>query len=173
MLRLSGCDSNRLLRRWQHTRQVDREVDREARRLAPASSRPGLWVIDGAEQISIWQRSKLLRLSRSVGYAILATSHRPLLGMDVLYRTGLDAKLIHGLTRQLLAEAPPEIEALVLEQLARRDLGRVSNLRELWFELYDVVQSNLLETSNERNGRATVRHHDSIQSAHGRCSADG
>ena len=142
MLRLSGCDSVRPIRRWQHLRQVDREL-RLFSTPSTTSSGSGIWVIDGAEQISVWQRTRLLRWARRGGQAILATSHRPLMGMEVLYRTELNANLIHGLTVQLLTDASPEIEAMVRDELASRDLGRVSNLRELWFELYDVVQPNL------------------------------
>ncbi len=177
LLRLGGCESTALRPRWQHARQVDRDIARETQRIASAAGQHGLLVIDGAEQISSWQRRRLLRASRRHGFAILATSHQPLSGMDVLFRTRLDAKLIWELTMQLLGDVPQEVAAIVLATLGHRDLDRISNLREFWFELYDVVQPQLIraeisDPSNQRNGRPTFRASDSIETSHSLRPAD-
>lgn len=147
MLRLGGCVTSHPLRRWRHVRHTGQELASEIRALSSVGCPPGLLVIDGAEQLSSWQRRRLLRWSHQGGHAILATSHRPLRGLDILHRTRLDAKLIRGLTMRLIAGASSDVASAVHRELDRRDLERESNLREMWFDLYDVVQAQTLSHS--------------------------
>jgi energy-coupling factor transporter ATP-binding protein EcfA2 len=172
-LRLRGCDSTRLFDRIGHTVGVDRQVQG---RLASAK-RCGLIVIDGGEQLSAWQWRRLMRRVRRGGPAVLATSHRPLSGIEVLYRTGLDAKLIQCLTERLLRDVPSDIASVARDALECRDLNKVSDLREFWFELYDLLQSRLLSpeistASVNQDGRPIERDRDSVPSADGGCPAD-
>jgi hypothetical protein len=170
---LRGCDSTRLLHRIGHTLGVDREL---RTRLASAK-RCGLLVIDGGEQLSPWRWRRLMRRVGRGGPAVLATSHRPLPGIEVLYRTGLDAKLIQRLTERLLQDVPCEIASLARDALQCRDLDRISNLREFWFELYDLLQSRLLSpeittASMKQDGRPIERDRDSVPGSDGGCPAD-
>ncbi len=173
-IRLHGCDSTRWLHRIRHTLGVDREVrDRIA-----SSKRCGLLVIDGGEQISSWQWRRLMRCVGRGGPAVLATSHRPLAGVEVLYRTGLDAKLIQRLTERLLQQTPSDIASVARDAMECRDLNGISNLREFWFELYDLLQLRLISpeistASVNQDGRPIERDRDSVPGADGGCPEDG
>ena len=173
LLRLGGCDSSRLTDRIRHTLGVDHQV----RSRLVSAQRCGLLVIDGGEQLSGWQWRRLIRRVGRGGPALLATSHRPLPGIEVLYRTGLDAKLIQRLTERLLQDVPPEIASPARVELECRDLDAISNLREFWFELYDLLQSRLLNpeistASVIQDGRPIERDRDSVPGADDGCPAD-
>ena len=165
LVRLHGASGMGVLSRWRHAGRVGRQA-------ISASSRAGegaLLVVDGIEQLNRWHRRRLRWSCRRRGQAVLATSHRPLPGMRVLYTTRIDASMIHELVGRLLGPASAEVAALVRAEIERRDLDRVANLRDLWFELYDVVQPMLIatplhDTSNILHGRTLVRPHDPVAS---------
>lgn len=172
-IRLDGCPTGGVRERWRHARRVGRQV----MSVASQAGRGALIVVDGIEQVLPWQRRRLLWGCRRRHQVVLATSHRSLPGLHVLYETRIHANLIEQLIDQLLDQASPEVEALVRAELERRDLDRVGNLRDFWFELYDVVQPSLISTlvpqrSNTLHGRPIVRRHDSISSTLGRCRSD-
>jgi energy-coupling factor transporter ATP-binding protein EcfA2 len=153
---LTRGESAKWVHRWHHQREINRHL-RDCRRSAKSRS---LLLLDGAEQVTTWQRARLLRWSHAREVSILATSHRSLRGLPVLYRTCLNATLISRLTSRLLQNTSAEVHSLVGSQLDRHDLNAVSNLRELWFELYDVVQPALLPSSVLQSQRpASVDQH--------------
>jgi hypothetical protein len=173
LIRLHGGSGTGALRRWRHARRVGRQVFSTS----SCAGEGALLVVDGIEQVSGWHRRRLLWCCRRRGQAVLATSHRPLPGMSVLHRTWIHAELIEELVERLLGPASAEVSDLVRAELERRDLDRVGNLRDLWFELYDVVQPMLItspvsDTSKMLHGRTLVRPHDPIASADRQCGAD-
>ncbi len=106
----------------------------------------GLLIIDGAEQLSWIGMIRLRRLLRLRSQFILATSHKPIGGLETLLQTRVDASLVSSLTDVLLRDSSREVSDLVRSQLSSRDLTNLVNLRELWFEMYDVVQQHQLRS---------------------------
>ena len=64
--------------------------------------------------------------------------------MGILYQTAVDVMLINSLVNGLLKDASPQVVEIVAAELEKRDLARLTNVRDLWFELYDIVQDYLL-----------------------------
>ncbi len=127
---------NENLKAWCNQR---RENFRRLVCLVRQSRRGGVVVLDGIEQISWtvkWLFCAALALRRC---ALLATSHREMLGFVEVYRAELTPELIRHLSTQLTHGSPGQYVALVQDELQRRDLSQVTNARELWFDLYDLV----------------------------------
>lgn len=128
-------------------------------------SRGSLLVIDGVEQIKLRELKRIARMVRKRGLFLLATSHVGLANLAVLHQTEVDGMLIRSLADHLLAGAPCSVGQIVLAELERRDLCMLTNVRELWFELYDIVQDHLLadptKPRNELDGCPLVSGHDS------------
>ena len=102
----------------------------------------GLLVIDGLEQLS-WFAVVAIRLrARHRGQTVLATSHRSHRGFAVLRNTTLDAGKIIALTESLIASIAESEQTLVRRELDRRSLGPQTNLRDLWFDLYDLIETS-------------------------------
>lgn len=106
----------------------------------------GLLVIDGAEQLSRIARIRLQRRARLKRQSLLLTSHTPINGMVTLLETRLDASLVTSLTETLLRDSTREVVQLVRGQLSSRDLTKLANVREFWFEMYDLVQHHRLRS---------------------------
>lgn len=100
----------------------------------------GLLVVDGMEQLGAWERFVCSLWWRWRGPLVLGTAHRRLFGFRELWRTEVTVRLVTGLAARLLARADPRVVSSVRSAMSRRDMGRVSNVRELWFDLYDVAQ---------------------------------
>lgn len=107
----------------------------------PAGS---LLILDGVEQLGLFARQIILLSARLRHVTVLATSHRNLFGMRVVHQTSLDAHLIHELVGQLLEGGSVEIQAKVEGWIRDCDLDQVANLREFWFEIYDLLQPDLI-----------------------------
>lgn len=86
----------------------------------------------------------LLRKAKRRGQAVLATSHLPVGGMTVLHETEVTTGLVSRLTESLLTEASPHVAKIVRAELGRQDWSTLTNVRDLWFELYDVVQPHVV-----------------------------
>ncbi len=138
-VQLSATASSRWLAQLFHLRRMSSLVSAHQRTLIDG----GLIVIDGAEQLSRLAWLRIVSTARRRRQTVLATSHRELDGGDVLFRTGNTPAMVRWLTESLIAEAPEPTVALVSKELSRRDLSKLTNVRELWFELYDVVQPSL------------------------------
>lgn len=111
-----------------------------------------LMILDGFEQLNAVSRWLVLLTARRRGFTVLATGHQPIFGMQIIFETAIHPNLIHQLSMQLLHSSPDEIRKEVQDWLTQYDLNEVSNLRELWFELYDVVQPHLICASQEKFG---------------------
>lgn len=135
-VQLFAPTSERFLPRLEHARRIFSAVSLQQAGLPDG----GLLIVDGAEQLwrlDVW---RLIRRVVSRGQAILVTSHTPIGGLTTIHHSQVNDSLIRELTETLLASEPPEVSELVRQQLCERDLTKLSNLRDLWFELYDLVQ---------------------------------
>lgn len=139
-VRLFASASGRLLARCQHARRLTKQVYS----LQAQLWRGGLLVVDGAEQLWRPDLTRLLRKARRRGQAVLATSHSPVGGMTILHETEVTSVLVSSLTESLLTEASPQVAKIVQAELGRQDWSTLTNVRDLWFELYDVVQPHVV-----------------------------
>jgi hypothetical protein len=113
------------------------EVALRSGRSAPAVPLRVL-VIDGYEQLSLWQRLRLNHRCRRQGRGLLVTAHRPLLGLPILYRTCATPETAWGVVRYLLREEP---DLLAPADVAARLARHGGDVRELLFELYDWYEA--------------------------------
>lgn len=124
-----------------------------------------LLVIDGVEQVRRRDLKGLVRKARRRGVFVLATSHHGVAGLSVLHQTAVDVMLIRSLVDGLLENASPAVVEIVSRELECRDLSGLTNVRDLWFELYDTVQDHLLFDSmnlrDEKDGCSIVCRHGS------------
>ena len=131
----------RSLAQWSSIRMHRRQNSQLAIERCQDLPRCGLLVVDGIEQLGVFGRQRLLRACRDRQQTVLATCHRAVGRLPVLYRTGVSAALISRLTESQLKHARPEIADAVRKELGRQDLTKLDNLRELWFDLYDVAET--------------------------------
>ena len=129
--------ANDLLSRWAQRRKMAAAVFRMAKSLAPK----GLMVVDGIEQLSLVSQLRLMLIARKNEHFVLATSHRDLWPFATLFRTRVTPALINDLTAALLADSPDDLRCAVQSELQKRPLTRLQNVRELWFDLYDVAET--------------------------------
>jgi hypothetical protein len=96
--------------------------------------RETILVIDGYEQLSVWNRWRLEWRCRRDGCGLLVTAHRRA-RLPELYRTDVDRKLLDRLVERLLGDDR--------NLISRADVRRAhalhgENLREALFALYDL-----------------------------------
>jgi len=115
-----------------------------------------LLILDGIEQLGGFYRTYTLANARRKSVTVLATSHRPLRGMSVVYCTSLHPKIIQDLIRHLLQGVPSELRDEVQHWVQQYDLETISNLRDFWFELYDLVQPKLLTPRCSKVGESST-----------------
>ncbi len=106
----------------------------------------GVLVIDGAEQLPAVCRWLIAVNCRRAGHFCLLTSHHDIAGFETLYRTALSAELIEALLTDLLSPCDHvtnvTLPVHLRQHIATIDLTSVTNLRDLWDELYEVVERN-------------------------------
>lgn len=101
--------------------------------LAALSKKRPLLLVDGYEQLSWLSRALVKWRCHYAAAGLLVTSHKPT-GLPTLYRTRVDAALAQSLVSTLTSERDSPITAAdVAASLACHG----SNLRELFFALYD------------------------------------
>lgn len=118
-------------------RRTSAAVIRAAKGLVPS----GLMIVDGLEQLGLASRFRLMRIARSRQQYVLATSHRELWPFATLFRTEVTSDLIHDLTETLVADESDVLRRAVKHELQTRPLTTLQNVRELWFDLYDVAET--------------------------------
>ncbi|TWT83317.1 hypothetical protein CA13_47820 [Planctomycetes bacterium CA13] len=121
--------------RWCHHNQTRDQVTREQSRIKSG----GLLIIDGLEQLSFPAILVIGIRAKRRGQQVLATSHHPILGFKTLHRTTLSAELVQELTEQLIDGIPSDQKRLVMNEVQRRMASETVNLRDLWFDCYDLV----------------------------------
>lgn len=100
----------------------------------------GLLILDGAEQLLRRHWRRLCGIARRRDQTILATSHAELSGGRVLYRTGNPPELVWSLTRSLVSQQDDDLWTRIDRELSLREIGPSTNVRDLWFDLYDIAQ---------------------------------
>jgi hypothetical protein len=90
-------------------------------------------MIDGYEQLSWLSRALVKWRCHNAAAGLLVTSHEPT-GLPTLYRTRVDATLAQSLVSTLTVERDSPITAA---DVAASHACHGSNLRELFFALYD------------------------------------
>ncbi|MCS7467848.1 ATP-binding protein [Stieleria sp. ICT_E10.1] len=100
----------------------------------------GLLVVDGWEQMTHLSRLRLARTASNRKLTLLATCHYRMPGWTVLHETRANPKLIRSLAEDLLSDSPYELRKMIDGHLKERRLTPTTNVRELWFEMYDVVE---------------------------------
>ena len=114
---------------------------RDAQRAMPAgwvreaaSSHANQIVIDGFEQLSVWNRWRVRLCCRRRGWGLLVTAHRDV-GLPGLFETTSDLPTAQAIVAQLLVA---ESVHLGPEVVAEHFQAAGGNLREALFRLYDV-----------------------------------
>ncbi|TWT91313.1 ATP-binding protein [Stieleria varia] len=111
----------------------------------------GLLVVDGWEQLSRYSRYRLARSAFLRNINLLATAHRRITGWTVVAETSTSPEMIQSLAGDLLAETPHEIKKLVADQIKSRRVSERTNVRELWFDMYDVVAKAQTESRRDKS----------------------
>ena len=98
-------------------------------------------IIDGFEQLGGWNRSMVKRVCRQQGAGLLVTSHQSA-GFPTLFSSAVTPQLAQQLVTDLL---PPECQRIAPDDVARSFERHGGNLREVFFELYDVYETRRSE----------------------------
>ena len=130
-----------------HLRRAGRRVERFTlhqgqRRLQiePAAARG--WnadtqiIVDGFEQLSWWGRRRMKGLGVRIGCGLLVTAHRSV-RLPPLYRTDVTLETAQAVVARVL---PPGESPVTREDVAQLFALHGSDLRELMFGLYDLVE---------------------------------
>lgn len=100
------------------------------------------YMIDGYEQLSFWERFRLRFQKWDLTGGLLLTTHKPVFGIPILYRTTpqfeLFIKLVRELTKTYSATYSHSFGTTELYEIYHRAGG---NFRTAFFELYDIVQT--------------------------------
>lgn len=97
-----------------------------------------LIIVDGYEQLSSWSAWRLRRWASG----LLVTAHRPMFGLPVLWRTGIDEEQAIRLRNDLLRnhswlQSRPDLETAWRSARANHP----TDLRETLFAMYDWVEA--------------------------------
>ena len=105
-----------------------------------------LLVVDGIEQLNRRQRFNLFLKTLKSDLCILATSHAPMWEFREVFRTSISSQLIYKLTLDRVCNCDETTRRLVIHRLESQDLESVTNLRDLWFDLYDLIADHQQST---------------------------
>ncbi|MEM6470803.1 MAG: ATP-binding protein [Planctomycetota bacterium] len=106
-----------------------------------------LVVIDGWEQVGRITRFRLNRAVSSRKLLVLATSHRRFSGWTVVHETSTSQKMVSSLAEDLLTDCPYDLRKEITTEIKRMPIKNSTNIRELWFTMYDRVQQSQNRTS--------------------------
>lgn len=112
------------------------------RRLPVTAARTRDWdemtqvVVDGYEQLSWWNRTRLKRLCRRCRAGLLVTTHRDM-GLPMLLATDVSQETAQAVVDRLLGGSSAWITT---DDVARTFDSQQGNLREILFALYDLYQ---------------------------------
>lgn len=135
-LQLHAPSAGGPLSRIPHAIRTSSTVHQQQRRLCSG----GLLIVDGAEQLGRMDRLRIGLMARRRQQTLLATSHRPLWGMEVLHKTVVSRDIVYSLTDTLLSKSPSQARQEIESELSRQDWTKLTNVRDLWFDFYDVLQ---------------------------------
>jgi hypothetical protein len=95
-------------------------------------------IVDGYEQLSLWQKFRVRRACRRAGCGLVVTAHKPS-GLPALYRTVATPEVAGRVFATLTAERPALVTSSDLQQSFA---ARNGNLREALFDMYDLHEIN-------------------------------
>jgi hypothetical protein len=98
-------------------------------------------IVDGFEQLGAWNRAALKRVCKQRHAGLLVTAHESV-GFSTVFATTVDLKLAQQLVTQLQQSAEPLVHAEDVDKSFQRHNG---NLREVFFELYDLYEERRLK----------------------------
>ncbi|MDR2621709.1 MAG: ATP-binding cassette domain-containing protein [Dysgonamonadaceae bacterium] len=116
------------------------------------------YMIDGYEQLSLWEQFRLRFQHWSLTGGLLLTTHKPVLGIRVLYKTTPRFELFVKLVQELTKTSPAIYSDLFslgtteLREIYQRAGG---NFRTAFFELYDIVQEKELQNDDHEKKTET------------------
>ena len=90
-------------------------------------------LIDGYEQLAAFSRGWLCWKRRRLGFGLLITTHRPIFGQPILYKTAPNRETCRRIVQTLLNNEA-EIAPQTLDSLFAKHRG---NMRQIFLELYD------------------------------------
>jgi len=90
-------------------------------------------IIDGYEQLATFSRVWLHWKRRRLGFGLLITTHRPIFGQPILYKTAPNRETCRRIVQTLLNNEA-EIAPQTLDSLFAKHRG---NMRQIFLELYD------------------------------------
>ncbi len=131
--------ANSLHGSWKSAFRHSREMARLAQQVQCKLSKGGLLIVDGWEQLSWIDARWMLRRARRRNQRLLVTSHRKLRGFVTLYQTHLTRERVNALTDERIGHLSPLQQSLVQGFLESRKIDSQTNLRDLWFDCYDIV----------------------------------
>jgi ABC-type molybdenum transport system ATPase subunit/photorepair protein PhrA len=111
-----------------------RRLPVDLRRLPECERR--IIVVDGYEQLSFWSRLLLKRRCRRECWGLVATAHRSV-GLPTLFETRASLETAIRVVESVLQESQTAISR---EEIAERYHHSGENIREMLFELYDLVE---------------------------------
>ena len=98
-----------------------------------------LLVLDGLEQLNPIACRRLANLARRRQVSVLATSHCEVTGYVEIFRTDVSKKLVFDLAKDLLQNSSPAAAKYVWSELKSRRIDQTTNVRDLWFDLYEYA----------------------------------
>ena len=98
-----------------------------------------LLVIDGFEQLTAAQRYQAILIARCCRQRLLVTTHHPARWFDRVHQSQPSVSVVLRLTDDLLKTVPQSTRTLVKNYLVESGSNQMADVREFWFQLYDVV----------------------------------
>jgi hypothetical protein len=108
-------------------------------------SMPLMLLIDGYEQLGFSSRFLLKRRCRRKGWGLVITSHRSGV-LPPLFETGVTLELANRVIQEILGENAGVVSQQEISDSFVRHEG---NLREVFFDLYDLLELHYLNNSHK------------------------
>jgi hypothetical protein len=146
-----GCHIHAVTLRHGQRRLPDRVLDQlngEGKRNQPTTM-PAILIVDGYQQLGLFQWMKLRRICRQAHAGLLVTAHAPT-RLPTLIRLAPDRGLVERLVNELSAQVSTDVAAA---DVAASHACHGSNVREIIFDLYDRHEQLRKHDTNLRAGR--------------------
>jgi hypothetical protein len=146
-----GCHIHAVTLRHGQRRLPDRVLDQPNSEDSQNQPTPGpeILIVDGYQQLGLFQRIKLQRICRHANAGLLVTAHAPT-GLPTLIRLAPDRGLVQRLVNELSAQVSTDVAAA---DVAASHACHGSNVREIFFDLYDRHEQLRRRDTNSRAGR--------------------
>ncbi len=125
-----------------HDGQRSLPRDWQSKTMTAALSGKAMVVVDGYEQLSVWNRFRLKRYCRRRHLGLLVTSHADT-GLPEIFRTSVSLEMTRQIVEQVMQNQQITIPSnFIADSLARHG----GNIRELLFDLYDYFEQQRNKT---------------------------